>query len=397
MARSEPAAPMPPTIRAWVRQLRGHYKSSLELVDSLPAPPIPGPNSSDIIVRVSYVALEFSIVHFMSGFPALPFAPPLVPELCVSGTVAVAGGKAPEGLRQPGTRVLAMTDPMSMVFRGTGALKECMRLPEAYVVPLSEPNAYVGEHGAGEHLVLSLAQGAGLISNGSTALAMVRAAKVRSGQRVLVNGASGSVGHIAAQLCRARGAVVVGVASGANEALIRGYGIDEVCFILRYSPLRFWGNPANSACCCLQFVDYKEHASLPDYLASAFGPQPFDSILDCVGSQALYANSPRYLRPGGPLVNIGASDMGDGILRQMVRWFMNSSCPTWLGGIPRPYILFSNTPNIHEVLTLVEMVEQGRLKVILDSELAMEDLIKAYERVTSKRARGKVLIRIRAE
>ncbi|RYP28568.1 hypothetical protein DL766_005791 [Monosporascus sp. MC13-8B] len=389
MARSEPAAPMPPTMRAWVRQLRGHYKSSLKLVDSLPTPPIPGSNSSDIIVRVSYVALEFSIVHLMGVFPALPFAPPLVPELCVSGTVAVAGGKAPEGVRRPGTRVLAMTDPMSMVFRGTGALKEYMRLPEAYVVPLSEPNTYVGEHGAGEHLVLSLTRGAGLISNGSTALATVRAAKVRSGQRVLVNGASGSVGHIAAQLCRARGAFIVGVASGANEAL---------------------------------FVDYKKHASLPDYLASVFGSQPFDSILDCVGLQALYANSPRYLRPGGPLVNIGAFDMGDGILRQMVRWFMNSSCPTWLGGIPRPYLLFSNTPNIHEVLTLVEMVEQGRLKVILvmaapyhhatrakdrwndrncgnhpDSEFAMEDLIKAYERVTSKRARGKVLIRIRAK
>lgn len=240
MARSNPAAPMPPTMRAWVRQHRGHYKSSLKLVDSLPTPPIPGPDSSDIIVRVSYVALEFSIAHFMDVFPALPFAPPLVPELCVSGTVAVAGGKAPEELRQPGTRVLAMTDPMSMLFRGTGALKEYMRLPEVYVVPLSEPSTYVGEH-----LVLSLAQGAGLISNGSAAQATVRAAKVRSGQRVLVNGASGSVGHIAAQLCRARGAFVVGVASGANEALVRAYGIDEVCSILRSSPLRFWGNPAN--------------------------------------------------------------------------------------------------------------------------------------------------------
>lgn len=245
MARSKPAAPMPPTMRAWVRQYRGHYKSSLKLVDSLPTPPIPGPDSSDIIVRVSYVALEFSIAHIMGVFPALPFAPPLVPEICVSGTVAVAGGKVPEELRQPGTRVLAMTDPMSMLFYGTGALKEYMRVPEAYVVPLSEPSTYVGEHDAGEHLALSLAQGAGLISNGSAAMATVRAAKVRSGQRVLVNGASGSVGHIAAQLCRARGAFVVGVASGANEALVRGYGIDEVCFILRYSSLRLWGNPAN--------------------------------------------------------------------------------------------------------------------------------------------------------
>ncbi|GJC90831.1 zinc-type alcohol dehydrogenase-like protein C16A3.02c [Colletotrichum liriopes] len=359
-------------MRSWVRQHRGHYKSSLKLVESLPTPPIPGPDSSDIIVRVSYVALEFSIVHFMGVFPAIPFAPPLVPELCVSGTVAVAGGMAPRGLRHTGTRVLAMTDPFNMVFRGTGALTEYMRLPEAYVAMLPETGTEVGEHSDGERLVLSLAQGAGLISNGSTALAMVRAAKIRSGQRVLVNGASGSVGHIAAQLCLARGAFVAGVASGANEALVRGYGIHE-------------------------FVNYKEHASLPDYLASVFGSQPFDSILDCVGSQALYESSPRYLHPSGSLVNVGTLDMEDGILRQMIRWVMNSWCPTWLGGIPRSYIMFSNTPNIQEVLTLVEQVEQGRLKVFLDSEFAMADLFMAYERVTSKRARGKVLIQIRPE
>ncbi|XWW97945.1 hypothetical protein V2A60_005941 [Cordyceps javanica] len=370
MAPSEPAAPMPPTMRAWVRQHRGHYKSSLKLVDSLATPSVPGPDSSDIIVRVSYVALEYSVAHFMGVIPALPFAPALIPELCVSGTVAVAGGKAPEGLRQPGTRVLAMTHPVSMLFCGTGALKEYMRLPAGYVAPLPGPGA--SKHGAGEHQVLTLAQGAGLISNGSTALAAVRAAKVRSGQRVLVNGASGSVGHIAAQLCRARGAFVVGVASGANEALVRGYGVDE-------------------------FVDYTKHTPLPDYLATTFGSQPFDSILDCVGSQALYANSPRYLRPGGPVVNIGVFEIDDGILKQMFRWFMNISCPTWLGGIARPYIFFSNTPNVYDVLNLVEMVEQGNLKVNLDSEFAIEDLMKAYERATSKRARGKVLIRIRGE
>ncbi|KPM45217.1 hypothetical protein AK830_g1351 [Neonectria ditissima] len=369
MPRSENSVPMPPTMRAWVRQHRGPYKSSLKLVDSLRTPPIPGPNSSDIVVRVSYAALEFSIAHTMAFFPALPFAPPLVPEICVSGTIAVAGGKAPEELRQPGTRVLAMTDPTSMLFRGTGALKEYMRLPEAYVVPLSEPSTCLGEHDVSGHRALSLAQGAGLISNGSAALATVRAAKVRSGQRVLVNGASGSVGHIAAQLCRARGAFVVGVASGANEALVRGYGIDE-------------------------FVDYKKHVSLPDYFASAYGSQPFDSILDCVGSQALYANSPRYLCQDGRFVNIGAFDMEDGILKQLAQWFMNSWCP-W--GVPRSYILFSNTPNIQEVLALVNMVEQGKLKLILDSEFEMGDLIEAYERVTSKRARGKVLIRICAE
>lgn len=139
------------------------------------------------------------------------------------------------------------------------------------------------------------------------------------------------------------------------------------------------------------------HDLLPDYLASAYQAQPFDSILDCVGSQSLYDSSPRYLHPTGSLVNVGALDMRNGLLRQLGQWLMNSWCPTWLGGTPRSYIMFSNTPNLQEVLTLVEMVQQGRLKVLIDSEFAMEDLVKAYDRVTSKRARGKVLIQIRPE
>ena len=45
---------------------------------------------------------------------------------------------------------------------------------------------------------------------------------------MLVNGASGSVGSVLVQLCKIRGLTVVGVASGGNEAMVRGLGADEV-------------------------------------------------------------------------------------------------------------------------------------------------------------------------
>ncbi|KLJ07764.1 hypothetical protein EMPG_16759 [Blastomyces silverae] len=155
-----------------------------------------------------------------------------------------------------------------------------------------------------------------------------------------------------------------------NEALVRRFGIDN-------------------------FAHYKKHTLRLGYLISASGSHPLDSILNRVGWQALCANSPRYLRPSGPMVNIGVFDIGDGIPRQMVRWFLNTSCLTWLSGLS--YTLLSNTPNMQGVLTPVEIVEQERLKAILDSGFEIEDLMKAYERVTSKRARSKVFIRIHAE
>ncbi|KAK1984848.1 hypothetical protein LZ30DRAFT_812416 [Colletotrichum cereale] len=78
---------------------------------------------------------------------------------------------------------------------------------------------------------------------------------------------------------------------------------------------------------------------------------------------------------------------------------MNSWRPTWLGGVPRSYVVFSNTPNIQEVLALVEMVEQGRFKGF--SRFRVRDgrrtCFEAYERATSKGARGEVFVRLRPE
>ena len=54
----------------------------------------------------------------------------------------------------------------------------------------------------------------------------------KEGHRVLVNGASGSVGKVLMQICKMRGANVVGVASGGNEEMVHGLGADEVCFLL---------------------------------------------------------------------------------------------------------------------------------------------------------------------
>ena len=57
--------------------------------------------------------------------------------------------------------------------------------------------------------------------------AMFNLANLSSGQRILITGASGGVGSMAVQLAKAKGAIVIGTASGKNEQFVRDLGADE--------------------------------------------------------------------------------------------------------------------------------------------------------------------------
>lgn len=104
-----------------------------------------------------------------------------------------------------------------MVVFGQGALAEYVRIPSGQAARLPEG-------------VVDMVAMGGVLGSGSTALKMVRTGGVGEGHRVLVNGASGSVGKVLVQVCKMSGARVVGVASGGNEEMVRGLGADEVCF-----------------------------------------------------------------------------------------------------------------------------------------------------------------------
>jgi NADPH:quinone reductase-like Zn-dependent oxidoreductase len=201
-------------MRAWVRRQRGPASSTLELVINYPTPDVPTGSSSDVLIRVSNVSLQFSTEMMMKMLPKLPFAGPWIPEIELSGVVVAAGGGVPTEMRDPGTHVIAFASIPSAVFMGHGVLAEYVRLPGSQVARIDEG--------------IGMASASGIVGSGSTALKMIRTAGVREGHTVLVNGASGSVGSVLVQLCKLRGVKVVGVASGGNEAMVRGLGVDEV-------------------------------------------------------------------------------------------------------------------------------------------------------------------------
>ncbi|KAK0941170.1 zinc ion binding [Friedmanniomyces endolithicus] len=338
-------------MRAWTRQRRGAARASLEL-SIIAKPADPEPSSGDVLIRVSHVALQFSSESLFKLLPVLPLASPPVPELEFSGTIVAAGNATDADVRDTGTRVIAFCTIGDMSL-GRGALAEYVRVPGGNATRLPED--------------ADMAAMAGVLGSGSTALKMLRVGGVRAGSRVLVNGASGSVGSVLVQLCKRRGVHVVAVASGGNEEMVRGLGADE-------------------------FIDYRKHEPLlPDHLASTYGGRPFDFVLDCVGLQALYTNSPSYLKPNGAVINIGSME---GVGATLWNWTMNTWCPTYLGGIPRRYIMFPTPPTKDDALVLVKMVEEGELRVAVDSVFQMGDAIQAYERVATRRAKGRVVIKV---
>lgn len=119
-------------------------------------------------------------------------------------------------------------------------------------------------------------------------------------------------------------------------------------------------------------VDYRAVDSLPTYLATTYSDRPFDVILDTVGTQALYEQSPGYLKPDGVYINVGAFE---GVLWTLWCWTKNTLWPTFLGGTPRKYAMFSTVPNGIRAEKLAEMVGAGKLKVIVDSVFEMDDVL----------------------
>ena len=128
-------------------------------------------------------------------------------------------------------------------------------------------------------------------------------------------------------------------------------------------------------------------------MAERFGADEqaqLDLIVDCAGDDALYTRSPAYLKPAGRFLSIvgGRSQGVYPVLMHQLR-------PVWLGGTPRAFQMTGLTPSGALAREVAACAADGRLREVpIDSEYAMEDVPAAYERLMTKRARGKIVIRV---
>lgn len=300
----------------------------------------PTPKADEVLIRVRAAGVNAADVHLMRGDPRAvrlvtglrtPRQPILGAD--VSGVVEAVGADVTEF--RPGDEVMAE------VMRGGYA--ELAAVAASRVAP--KPRS------------LGFTEAAVLPVPGVTALVTVRdAGRVGPGQRVLVNGASGAVGHLAVQIAVALGAEVTAVCSTRNVELVRSLGAAHV-------------------------VDY----TTDDFTLAA---EPYDVVIDTVGNRTL-SECRRVLTPRGRYVLVGAASSGHwlGMGRQL-RMMLTSPF------VKQSLVAVMNKPSRTHLQTLTGLVDSGSLRPVVNRTFPLAEAPDALRFVEAGHARGKVVIEL---
>jgi NADPH:quinone reductase-like Zn-dependent oxidoreductase len=206
--------------------------------------------------------------------------------------------------------------------------------------------------------VLTFEEAAAVPVSGVTALRGIRdAGKVKSGDRVLINGATGGVGIYAIQIAKSLGAEVTAVCGPRNIELARELGADHV-------------------------IDYTQH----DYTQ---GEARYDLILDNVANRSL-ADARKAVAAGGSYISNSARSKGRwfGAVGRMLHAGVSSLVIRKQG---RP---FYSPVRRQDLLDLTHLIDEGKLRPVIDRTYALADTQAAMDYVAGGHASGKTVITI---
>jgi len=218
-----------------------------------------------------------------------------------------------------------------------GAYGEYVCLPANYTIVLKPNN-------------MSFEETAAVPLGGLNALHFLRKAKIRSGEKVLVNGAGGSIGTFGVQIAKTMGAEVTAVDSTIKEEMLRRIGADH-------------------------FFDYTKE----EFTKSG---KTWDVIFDMV-ARSSYSECVNALNPKGRylMTNPRISDMLRSVLTSL---FTDKTA----------FFVFAGEKE-EELLALKEMIEEGKIKSIVDKTYPMEQAAEAHRRVETEQRLGAVVISVR--
>ncbi len=171
-------------------------------------------------------------------------------------------------------------------------------------------------------------------------------AKLQSGQKFLITGASGGVGSMAVQLAKAKGAFVIGTASGKNEAFVKSLGADE-------------------------FIDYTKQ-KFEELVKDV------DVVFDTVGGDTL-ARSFQTLKKGGSLVTTVEPPSEEKAKEFGVKAAM-----------------VNVQPSAKQLAEINQLIDDGKLKTHVATVLPLAEVKKAHHLSEGGRTRGKIVLQVGA-
>ena len=200
---------------------------------------------------------------------------------------------------------------------------------------------------------LTLEEAASIFVGGVCALYFLRMARVRPGERVLVHGASGSLGTYAVQLAKHYGGHVTAVCGPANMNLVRSLGADAV-------------------------IDY----TTPDFTHDG---QTYDVICDVLG-KAGFPRSVRALAPRGRYLMIGFPDGVPAIAVALLRGL-------WLHVRGRAVFMTGPAKPVRDDLEFLKaLIEGGQLRPVIGRAFPLRDIVEAHRYTDTDHKVGNVVI-----
>jgi NADPH:quinone reductase-like Zn-dependent oxidoreductase len=191
---------------------------------------------------------------------------------------------------------------------------------------------------------------------GLTALQALRdRGELAAGERALINGASGGVGHLAVQIAAAIGARVTGVSSGRNLGFVRSLGAQEA-------------------------IDYEEE----DFAGR--DDDAWDVIFDAVGNRSYQDCEPSLAHDGGIYIttDVGPRPFLNAMFTSLASVFGQKKRARWI----------TAKHTTEDLALLARMVDQGRVRPVIQEVFPLERIREAHQLSETGRVRGKLVIEV---